>query len=116
PFFLGLMRHLADNGVRCPVPIPREDGGILGELAGRPAAIVSYLEGMWPRRPTAEHCRAVGVALAGMHIAGQEFHIRRRNALTIDAWRPLWENSRGRAEEVETGLVAEAEADLDFLE
>jgi homoserine kinase type II len=116
PFFLGLMRHLADKGVRCPVPIQRRDGEALGELAGRPAAIVSYLEGMWPRRPTAEHCRAVGAALAGMHLAGQDFGMRRRNALSVDGWRPLWENARERANEVEPGLVAETEADLDLLE
>jgi len=116
PFFLGLTRHLADKGVRCPVPIQRRDGAVLGELAGRPAAIVSYLEGMWPRRPTAEHCRAVGAALAGMHLAGQDFPMHRRNALSVDGWRPLWQNARERAEEVEPGLVAETEADLDFLE
>lgn len=116
PFFLGLMRHLADRGVRCPVPVLRRDGAALGELAGRPAAVVSYLEGMWPRRPTAEHCRAVGAALARMHVAGRDFAMRRRNALSVDGWRPLWENARDRAEEVEPGLVAETEADLGFLE
>ncbi len=116
PFFLGLMRHLADKGVRCPVPIARGDGAVLGELAGRPAAIVSYLEGMWPRRPTAEHCRAVGAALAAMHLAGQDFSMRRPNALTVDGWRPLWEKARARADEVEPGLAAETEADLDHLE
>lgn len=116
PFFLGLMRHLADRGVRCPVPVLRRDGAALGELAGRPAAVVSYLEGMWPRRPTAEHCRAVGAALARMHVAGRDFSMRRRNALSVDGWRPLWENARDRAEEVEPGLVAETEADLGFLE
>jgi homoserine kinase type II len=116
PFFLGLMGHLAGKGVRCPVPIGRRDGGFLGELAGRPAAVVSYLEGMWPRRPTAEHCRAVGAALATMHLAGQDFALTRRNALTVDGWRPLWERARDRADEVEKGLAAEAEAELDLLD
>lgn len=116
PFFLGLKRHLADRGVRCPVPIERRDGETLGELAGRPAAIVSYLEGMWPRRPTVDHCRAVGAALAGMHLAGRDFALQRRNALSVDSWRPLWEKARDGAEAVERGLVAETEADLDFLE
>jgi len=116
PFFLGLMEHLATRGVRCPVPIRRRDGGFLGELAGRPAAIVSYLEGIWPRRPTAEHCRAVGRALATMHLAGRDFALTRRNALTVDGWRPLWERARDRAEEVEPGLTAETEGELAFLE
>lgn len=116
PFFLGLTSHLADRGVRCPVPITRRDGETLGELADRPAAIVSYLEGMWPRRPGVEHCRAVGAALAEMHLAGGDFPLRRPNALTVGAWRPLWEKARDGAGEVEPGLVAEAEADLDSLE
>ena len=115
PFFLGLMRHLAAKGVRCPQPVIRDDGAMVGELAGRPAAIVTYLEGMWPRRPNVEHCRAVGVALAEMHRAGADFDMERVNALSIGDWQPLWEKSRGQAEEVEEGLAAEVETDLSFL-
>ena len=116
PFFLGLMRHLATKGVRCPQPVMRDDGEMVGELAGRPAAIVTYLEGMWPRRPNVEHCRAVGMALAQMHLAGEDFGMERVNSLSIGDWRPLWEKSRGQAEEVEPGLIAETEAELAFLE
>ncbi len=112
PFFLGLMQHLSDKGIRCPLPVKRSDGEIIGELAGRPAAIVTFLEGMWMRRPTVEHCREVGAALAAMHLAGQDFALRRKNALTVDGWRPLWEKARDRANEVEPGLAVEVEADL----
>jgi homoserine kinase type II len=112
PFFLGLMQHLSDKGIRCPLPVKRRDGETIGELAGRPAAIVTFLEGMWMRRPTVEHCREVGAALAGMHLAGQDFALRRRNGLTVDGWRPLWQRARERADEVEGGLAAEVEADL----
>src|SRR5690606_11747152 len=52
PFFIGLMQHLSENGISCPLPVSRRDGGAIGELAGRPAAIVTFLEGMWMRRPT----------------------------------------------------------------
>jgi homoserine kinase type II len=79
-------------------------------------AIVTFLEGMWMRRPTVEHCREVGRALAAMHLAGQDFAIRRPNALSVSGWRPLWERARARADEVETGLVAEVETDLAMLE
>ncbi|HET7411285.1 MAG TPA: homoserine kinase [Pararhizobium sp.] len=116
PFFLGLMEHLAEKGLSCPLPVHRHDGAMLGELAGRPAAMVSFLEGMWLRRPKARHCRAVGEALAHMHRTGADFQIERRNALTVENWRPLWMTSRDRAESVEEGLVAEIEAELDFLE
>ncbi|WP_420959799.1 homoserine kinase [Brucella sp. IR073] len=116
PFFIGLMQHLATKGIDCPLPVRRKDGGTIGELAGRPAAIVTFLEGMWMRRPTVAHCHAVGEALARLHLAGQDFPMRRENALSVAGWRPLWEKARDRADEVEPGLVAEAESDLAFLE
>ncbi len=116
PFFLGLMQHLASRGLECPQPVVRRDGTTIGELAGRPAAIVTFLEGMWMRRPTVEHCEAVGEGLAHMHLAGADFPLLRRNGLTLSDWRPLWNLSRERADRVEPGLVREAEADLDFLE
>ncbi len=116
PFFLGLMDHLASRGLSCPLPIRRRDGSTLGTLARRPAAIISFLEGMWPRKPAAAHCRETGRALAALHIAGEGFDIARPNALSVDAWRPLWEKSAARADEVEPGLAAEIEAALDDLE
>ncbi|MCV3766404.1 homoserine kinase [Rhizobium sp. TRM95796] len=116
PFFLGLMQHLADRGLSCPLPVPRKDGAQLGELAGRPAALISFLEGMWLRKPEARHCRDVGEALARMHLAGEGFQIRRENALSVSGWRPLWEKSVDGADDVETGLTAEIPAELDFLE
>ena len=116
PFFLGLMQHLAARGLNCPLPIERRTGGMLGELAGRPAAMISFLEGMWLRRPKANHCHEVGAALARMHLAGRDFDLSRANALSVSGWRPLWNLSRERADEIETGLVREIDAELDHLE
>ena len=73
PFFLGLMQHLALKGISCPLPVARRDGSLIGRLAGRPAAIITFLEGIWPRRPTVPQCREVGKALAGMHLASTDF-------------------------------------------
>lgn len=112
PFFLGLMQHLAQKGISCPLPVHRRDGGVIGHLAGRPAAVITFLEGMWPRRPTVIHCREVGKALAGMHLASADFELRRENALSLDGWRKLWDAARPRADEVEQGLLAEVDADL----
>lgn len=116
PFFLGLMDHLSQKGLSCPLPIPRRDGKSLGELAGRPAAMVSFLDGAWLRKPQPLHCREVGRAMAEMHVAGQDFSIRRENALTVDNWRPLWEGSRDRADEVMPGLTDEIDRALAALE
>ena len=50
PFFLGLMEHLASRGIACPLPVKAQDGAVLHELAGRPGALFTFLEGLWPRR------------------------------------------------------------------
>jgi homoserine kinase type II len=115
PFFLGLMEHLAKKGISCPLPVHRRDGAVIGELAGRPAAVITFLEGMWMRRPTAMHCREVGKALAALHLAGADFPLSRPNALAIDGWRQLWDGSRDRADEVEEGLAREVDADFELL-
>jgi homoserine kinase type II len=51
PFFLGLMTHLASRGIDCPQPVKNRNGEALSMLAGRPAAIINFLEGIWPRKP-----------------------------------------------------------------
>ncbi|MBW9078042.1 homoserine kinase [Agrobacterium pusense] len=115
PFFLGLMQHLAAKGLSCPLPLPRKDGELLGELSGRPAALISFLEGMWLRKPEAKHCREVGKALAAMHLAGEGFEIKRPNALSVEGWKVLWEKSEDRADEVEKGLKDEICPEIDYL-
>jgi len=115
PFFLGLMQHLSARGLSCPLPLPRRDNELLGELSGRPAALISFLEGMWLRKPEARHCREVGKALAQMHLAGEGFSLKRPNALSLQGWRTLWDKSAERADEVETGLQEEISSELEFL-
>ncbi len=116
PFFLGLKEHLASKGLNCPVPIKNRDGKSLGHLAGRPAAIISFLDGMWVRRPNVSHCEQLGAALAQMHEAGQDFELTRPNALSVSGWRPLFAMCGDRANSVQAGLHAEIESELDFME
>src|ERR1035441_43923 len=107
PFFLGLMEHLAARGITCPQPVKNRQGGVLGKLAGRPSAIVTFLDGMWIRRPNPGHCAAVGEALARLHLAGSDFAKRRPNALGIESWRALYEQAKTRGDSVRPGLCAE---------
>jgi len=116
PFFLGLMEHLAARGLGCPLPVHDRGGRALGRLAGRPAAIVTFLDGVSVKRPTARHCELLGEALARLHLAGEGFELWRPNALSMPSWRPLWERSKARADEVARGLADDIEAELDFLE
>lgn len=116
PFFLELMQHLSKHGIDCPQPVIRNDGTMIGQLAERPAAIVTFLDGVWMRKPNAVHCSEVGKGLAAMHLAGLDFAMRRKNSLSIDAWRPLWNRCHDRADELSSGITGEIESELDFLE
>jgi homoserine kinase type II len=107
PWFLGLMEHLATRKITCPLPVRARDGEALRVLAGRHAAITTFLPGVWPRRVRREHCAPVGAALATLHLAGRDYPPTRRNALGPDGWRPLFERARDRADEVAPGLAAE---------
>ena len=116
PFFLGLMEHLAARALTCPQPVKNRKGETLGRLAGRPAAIVTFLDGMWIRRPTATHCAGLGHALAELHLAGADFGMKRANALSVQGWRTLYETAKTRADGVQAGLHAAIAAELDVLE
>ena len=116
PFFVELMEHLARRGVTCPQPVRNRAGEALGELAGRPAAIVTFLDGLWVRRPTIRHCSEVGQALARMHLAGVDFKLRRPNALSLAGWASLFHAAEERADEVAPRLREESAVELAFLQ
>jgi homoserine kinase type II len=116
PFFLGLMEHLASRGITCPQPVKNRAGVALGTLAGKPAAIITFLEGMWIRRPSARHCAALGEALAKLHRAGADFPQMRANSLSVAGWRPLYELIRPRADTIRPGLSQMLAAELAQVE
>ncbi len=116
PFFIGLMLHLAQKGFTCPTPVEDRAGNTLKQLAGRPAALITFLEGMWIRRPTGRHCSALGAALARMHLASQDFSMTRPNALSWPSWRPLLEQCGARSNDVVLGLYDELGSELGDIE
>ena len=115
PWFLGLMEHLAQRGIECPLPVRARDGQALRQLCGRHAAITTFLPGVWPRRVRAAHCGPVGAALAGLHLAGADYLPTRRNALGPAGWTPLLDRARARADEVQPGLARELDAALESI-
>ena len=116
PFFLGLIEHLAAQDVSCPVPLHGRDGNALRQLCDRPAAMVSFLDGMWPRRIKPGHCSALGAALAQLHVAGDSYPVERPNALSVQAWRPLFDACAAQADTVSPGLSTILARELDHLE
>jgi homoserine kinase type II len=115
PWFLGLMDHLAQRGIVCPLPVHGRDGAALRTLCGRHAAITTFLPGVWPRRVRVEHCGPVGSALAALHLAGADYAPTRCNALGPHGWLPLLDRGRARADEVQPGLAAELDAALGHI-
>src|SRR2546423_3415114 len=116
PFFLALMEHLSARGLTCPQPVKNRSGALLGFVAGRPAAVVTFLDGMWIRRPSAAHCGAVGAALAKLHLAGADFPKKRRNALSVDGRPPLYVAAAPRADRLQPGLRETIEREVTMLE
>ena len=80
PFYLNLMAHLSSHGIPAPKPIANLKNNLLDELNGKPAAIVTCLEGQPIMEPTSEHCAQVGQVLAELHLAGQTYpgHLENR--------------------------------------
>ena len=116
PFFLGLMLHLSAQGLSCPVPLARKDGGLISTVKDKPAALVSFLEGRSVKTPRPEHCRALGAAMAQMHLAGDGFELHRPNNHGLTNWQTLFERCRSRADEVSPELTRAMERELIRLE
>ena len=116
PFFLGLMLHLSAQGLSCPVPLARKDGGLISTIKNKPAALVSFLEGRSVKTPRPEHCRALGAAMAQMHLAGDGFELTRPNNHGLGNWQALFERCHSRADEVSPDLTRAMERELTRLQ
>jgi homoserine kinase type II len=115
PFFMGMMGHLSAKGFPAPLPVPAKDGNPLRTVQGKPAVICTFLQGMSPRRPDADQCRALGQALGRFHAALGDFRLRRSNDLSIGAWPTLWESRGAEADALSPGLSSQIDGDMAFL-
>lgn len=115
PFFMGMMRHLAEKGFPAPLPVTARDGNAQRTVRGKPAAIITFLRGISPRRPSVSQCRAMGAGLARFHAALTDFRMRRRNGLSLKAWPKLFEGREAEADALMPGLAAQIAGDLAVL-
>jgi homoserine kinase type II len=86
PFYLQLMRHLALRGIPVPAPVATNTGALIASLHGKPAAIVSKLDGSSQMDPQPVHCQAMGAMLARMHLAAADFPLHQPNLRGLDWW------------------------------
>ncbi|MBS1088892.1 homoserine kinase [Gluconobacter wancherniae] len=115
PWFLGLMQHLAQAGLTCPLPVNDREGKPLKILAGRPTAITTFLPGVSASVLDEGLCRELGAALAKLHLAGKGYSATRRNALAPDAWGPLLRSCNGTGDTILPGLTSELERGLERI-
>jgi homoserine kinase type II len=116
PFFLGLLEHLARRGVACPQPARLVSGAQWTELNGRPAALLTWLDGVSYREPDPSHCAEAGIALARLHDAGADYPVHRANALSLSGWQALAKTTAAEAGGVKSGLddlIANSLCDLE---
>ena len=115
PFFLALLEHLAARGVPCPTPVRTRKGESLRQIRGKPAAIVTFLPGLWPRRPSPDQCEALGRAMAEFHIAGRDFPMTRGNDLSLTGWQKLLSQCLSQGGAVSRDLGDELQIELEAL-
>ena len=116
PFFMDLMAWLADRGFPAPRPLADRTGAVLQTLKGKPACLVSFLQGRPLEPPSARACFEGGAGAARMHLAGAGFAGERPNDLSLASWCPLLAGREALAERLRPGLAALIAADLDALE
>ena len=116
PYFLALMRHLADHGFPSAAPVPGKDGEALRTIQGKPAAIATFLTGMSVSRPTPAQCREVGFGMAWLHKAAAGFPMRRENNLGQPHWREMFEPFAVEADRLKPGLSVTIARDIGHLE
>jgi homoserine kinase type II len=115
PYFIGMMDHLAQKGFPAPLPVRGRDGESLRTLLGKPAVIVTFLQGLSPLRPTPQQCHVLGEGLARFHAALADFRMTRHNDLSIDSWGPMFAGRAAAADALAPGLGGQIAGDLDAL-
>ncbi len=115
PFFLELLQHVAARGVACPKPIPRRDGALYGECAGKQASLVSFLHGKSRTIIKNPHAASVGHVLGALHRATGDFTGTRANALSLDGWQKTYAKIMGRLDEIQPGLKSLVKDEIAFL-
>ncbi len=115
PYFLDLLSWLSDHDYPSAAPVANRAGETLGQVRGKPAAIVAFLQGLSVRKPAVQHCREAGEGLARLHLAAKGYPGRRANALGQSAWAPMFAGLGRAADDLKPGLGAVIRQDLDTL-
>jgi homoserine kinase type II len=115
PFYLGATETAADRGLPAARPVHTLAGAATQLIRGKTCALCTFLSGVSAKRPTASHVRAVGAALAKLHLALGNFPLKRGNDLAPANWIEMWAGRSHDAETLETGTTKAIESDLAII-
>jgi homoserine kinase type II len=116
PFFLALLDHLSSKGSPVPRTIHDRTGAPYRMIDGKAGALYEFLPGVSIHTPRPAQARAVGEALAGIHLAAEDFPGQRANTMDLSAWRKLLGDCGERLVEIDGSLPELAARELDFLD
>src|SRR6478735_10732057 len=116
PFFLGLLDHLSAKGSPVPRTIHDRAGAAFRTIDGKAVALIEFLPGVSIDTPRPAQARAVGEALAGIHLAAADFSQERPNTMGLPAWRKLLGDCGERLAEIDPDLPVLVAGELEFLE
>jgi homoserine kinase type II len=117
PFFYAMLKHLHDAGCKVPRFIVDTEGRWLQEVAGRPACLIEFLQGVSVTKPTPAQAHATADALGQMHVALTNFQESKPNRLGLSDWRPLARRcTETGLDLIQTGLARRIFAECDYLE
>ena len=105
PFYLYLMKHLAEQGIPVPKPAANLDGDILHALCGKPAAVVNRLTGQSQLAPQIAHCAQMGSMLARMHLAARDYQRSQPNLRGLTWWNETAPAILAHMDEAESSLL-----------
>jgi homoserine kinase type II len=112
PFFSDLMTELSNRNFKCPVPIINNHNKTISDYNGKKLMIVSFLDGKAKQMLTPNDCKQVGVEVAKMHEITKEFTVRRKNNLSINSWRKLFNSVKDQCVKIDKDLPKLIEANL----
>ena len=112
PFFISLMRNLFDNNFPSPEPIINNNGNYISEIAGKKAAVVSFLEGRSKKNLNPSDCFDVGVSTAKLHLITKNLTQKRENKLSVDSWKKIYNKVKKDCSKIHPKLTDVIEKNL----
>tara|TARA_B100000902_G_scaffold395378_1_gene453835 strand:+ start:976 stop:1944 length:969 start_codon:yes stop_codon:yes gene_type:complete len=116
PFFSNLMTSLNKENFKCPVPLINKQNKTITNFEGKKLMIVTFLEGKAKQDLTPANCRSIGIEVAKMHEITKNFKFKRKNNLSVNSWRNLFNSVKEKCSEIHKDLPKLIEENLKDIE